>query len=248
MQKKPIIGIILDWQESGSFSDFPHFALRTHYSEAIRLAGGLPLMIPYSEVDIIDDYLVQIDGLLVPGGFYAMPNDWYIDNKDGSPYEVTPRFEFESQMLLKAIKADMPILGICGGMQVIAGLMGCKLIPDIKKYIGTEIEHFDLSKDHKINVKTNTILHKILGQDDFVSNSHHNEAIIEITNNVIISAATKDGVIEAIELNDKGFVIGLQGHPEMKCSKKKDLTKFNPDHLIFKEFIQKSYENSNKKT
>ena len=247
MKKKPIIGIILDWQESGSFSDFPHFALRTHYSEAIRLAGGLPLMIPYSEVDIIDDYLVQIDGLLVPGGFYAMPNDWYIDNKDGSPYEVTPRFEFESQMLLKAIKEDMPILGICGGMQVIAGLMGCKLIPDIKKYIGTEIEHFDLNKDHKINVKTNTILHKILGQDDFTGNSHHNEAIIEIANNVVISATTKDGVIEAIELNDKDFVVGLQGHPEMKCSKKKDLTEFNPDHLIFKEFVQKSYENSNKK-
>jgi putative glutamine amidotransferase len=247
MKQKPIIGIILDWQEKGTFSDFTHFALRTHYSEAICLAGGLPFMIPYSEIDIIDDYLYQIDALLVPGGFYAMPNDWYIDNKDGSPYEITPRFEFESQMLLKAIKKDMPILGICGGMQVIAGLMGCKLIPDIKKYIGTDIEHFDLYQDHEITINPNTILYKILGQDKFIGNSHHNEAIIEIANNVIISAKTADGVIEAIELNDKNFIIGLQGHPEMKCSKKEDLTKFNPDHLIFKEFVKRAHENNHKK-
>ncbi len=246
MNKKPIIGIILDWQENGTFSNFPHFALRTNYSEAIVLAGGLPFMIPYSEANLINDYLNQIDGLLAPGGFYAMPNDWYINKKEGSPYEITPRFKFESEILLEAVALDKPILGICGGMQVIAGLMGCKLIPDIKKYIGKKIEHFDLTKDHELEVMPDTILHKIVGQNQIISNSHHNEAIVEINNNVIISAKTKDGVIEAIELNNKNFVIGLQNHPEMSCSKKEDLKGFNSSHLIFKEFVKESYEASNR--
>jgi putative glutamine amidotransferase len=243
---KAIIGIILDWQEKGSFSDFPHFALRIHYSNAIILAGGLPFMIPYSNIDLIDDYLQQIDGLLVPGGFYAMPNDWYIDNKDASPYEITPRFEFESKILLESLKLNKPILGICGGMQVIAGLMGCKLIPNIKKYIKSDINHFGFSQDHEMQIKPNSILHQIINKDKIMINSDHNEAIIETTNNVIISGKSNDGVIEAIELKDYNFVIGLQGHPEIKCSQKEDLEKFNPHHLIFKEFVRKSYENSNR--
>jgi len=242
MKKKPIIGIVLDWQENGTFSDFPHFAIRTNYSEAIILAGGLPFMIPYADVDLIDDYLDQIDGLLAPGGFYAMPNDWYINSKDRSPYEVTPRFNFESEILKRAINNNKPIFGICGGMQVIAGLRGCKLIPDIKKHINTKIEHFDLTKDHKLNINKNSILHKIIGKDHIISNSHHNEAIIEVKNNVIISAKSEDGLIEAIELADKNFVIGLQCHPEMQSAKKDDLKDFNPFHLIFKEFVKKSYE------
>lgn len=246
MNKKAKIGIILDWEEKGIFSDFPYFALRSHYSNAIILAGGLPLMIPYCDIDLIDQYLDQIDGLLIPGGFYAMPNDWYIDNKDGSPYKITPRFEFESQIILKALKLNKPILGICGGMQVIAGLMGCKLIPNIKKYIKSDIDHFDLTQNHKMIITPNSKLHQIIGKDTIIVNSHHNEAIIEVKNNVVISGKATDGVIEAIELNDHNFVIALQGHPEMQCSTKEDLNSFNPHHLIFKEFVEKSYENSNK--
>ncbi|MDB2550371.1 gamma-glutamyl-gamma-aminobutyrate hydrolase family protein [Rickettsiales bacterium] len=245
--KKPIIGIILDWQESGSFSDFPHFALRIHYSEAIILGGGLPFMIPYSQTDLIDEYLQQIDGLLAPGGFYAMPNDWYINNQDVSPYDLTPRFEFESNILSKAIALNKPILGICGGMQVIAGLMGCKLIPDIKKYINSNIEHFGFAQDHKMIINDNTILKKIIGKNQIMINSDHNEAIIEVNNNVVISGQAIDGIIEAIELNDKDFVIGLQGHPENKSFKEELLCKSNPCHLIFQEFVKKSYEASNKK-
>ena len=246
MKQKAVIGIILDWEEKGTFSDFPHFALRTHYSRAVTLAGGLPLMIPYSDINLIDDYLEQIDGLLVPGGFYAMPNDWYLDQKDTSPYEITPRFQFESEILLRAIKMNKQVFGICGGMQVIAGLMGCKLIPDIKKYLGTKIEHFDLNKDHELEITPNTKLHQIIGKEKIIANSHNNEAIIEIATNVVISAKAIDGVIEAIELADRDFVIGLQGHHEMLCSKKEDLKNYNQHHLIFKEFVKKSHEDSNK--
>lgn len=246
MDKKTKIGVILDWEKKGTFSDFPYFALRSHYSNAIILSGGLPIMIPYCDTNLIDQYLDQIDGLLIPGGFYAMPSDWYIDNKDGSHYQITPRLKFESAIILKALKLNKPVLGICAGMQVIAGLMGCKLIPNIKKYIKSNIDHFDLTQDHEMEITPNTKLHQIIGKDNIMINSHHNEAIIEVKNNVVISGKAKDGVIEAIELNDYDFAIGLQGHPEMKCSKKEDLEQFNPHYLIFKKFIRKSYENSNK--
>jgi putative glutamine amidotransferase len=243
MKNQPIIGIILDWENDGTFSQFPYFALREHYINAINLAGGVPFLIPYSSEDLISIYLDKIDGLLVPGGFYASPSDWYIDPNISSPYQKTPRIDFELKMIKEALDQNKPMLCICAGMQVLAGLLGCKLIPNIDKYIENNIEHFDLSKNHDINIEKDSLLHKITGKNIINVNSHHKEAIFSVNNNIKISARSSDDVIEAIEIIDKKFVIGLQYHPEMMCYKKEQLQDFNPHHLIFKEFINSSRKN-----
>jgi putative glutamine amidotransferase len=236
-QKKPIIGILLDWEASGSFSDFPYFALRTHYIDAVRLAGGTPLLVPYGDSNSASEYLDIIDGLLVPGGFYAMPDNWYEGKAEQSPYQETPRFEFEKSIITKALEINLPMLCICGGMQVLAGLFGCKLTSDVNNISATNIEHFDLTKDHNINIEINTILHKIVGKSVISTNSHHQEAIASVKDPIITSARAEDGVIEAIELQDKKFVVAIQWHPEMLCAKSEQITNFNPHYLIFKEFI-----------
>ncbi|MBT4990082.1 MAG: gamma-glutamyl-gamma-aminobutyrate hydrolase family protein [Rickettsiales bacterium] len=236
-QKKPVIGIILDWEAKGSFSDFPYFALRTHYIDAIRLAGGTPFLIPYGDTDSVADYLQLIDGLLVPGGFYAMPNSWYEGKDEQSPYQKTPRFEFEEVIIKQALNLDMPMLCICAGMQVLAGLFGCKLTADVSSLSNQSIEHFDLTKNHDINIAIDTILHKIVGKSVISTNSHHREAITSVKAPIIVSARANDKVIEAIELKGKKFVLATQWHPEMLCHAGDQINDQNPHHLIFKEFI-----------
>lgn len=235
-KKKPIIGIILDWEGDGSFSDFPYFALRTHYIDAVRLAGGTPWLIPYGSKESVPEYLDGIDGLLVPGGFYALPNDWYKNSEKTSPYSKSPRFEFEEILIKKALDLDIPMLCICAGLQVIGGLFGCKLTSEIRG----DVEHFDLTKNHDVKIQTNSILHKIVGREIISTNSHHQEALIEIKGDISVSARSEDGCIEAIEIPGKKFVVGLQWHPEMMCSTDQQIQDFNPHHLIFKEFVNAS--------
>jgi len=238
--KKPVIGIILDWEEEGSFSNFPYFALRTHYIEAVKLSGGIPWLIPYGSEDLISHYLDKIDGLLAPGGLYATPDEWYQTSGDSSPYKKTPRFEFEEKLIKQALETDKPLLCICAGMQVLGGLLGCKLTSNVKNYLQSNLDHFDLSINHDVSVEAHSLLHKIVKKLSINTNSHHNEAIISVVKGVKISAKASDGAIEAIELENKKFALGVQWHPEMMTCKEEQLQAFNPHHLIFNEFINAS--------
>ncbi len=236
--KKPIIGIVLDWHEKGGFSNYEYFALRTHYVKATRLAGGTPWLIPYCNPDEVKEYLDKIDGLIVPGGFYKTPNSWYHNDLDTSPYQKSPRFIFEEALIKEALKQDMPFFGICAGMQVLGGILGCKLTGNIHKYLKTPLQHFGYTKNHDIIIESNSLLHNIVGKNIISVNSDHNEAIVEVSDKVNISAKASDGCIEAIEVKDKKFAIGVQWHPDFACYKQEQITDFNPDFEIFKKFIQ----------
>lgn len=234
---KPKIGIIIDWHQSGGYSKHQHFALRTHYVEMIKLAGGVPWLIPYCVQKNIDDYINNIDGLLVPGGFYKTPNDYYIDNNDISPYQATPRFIFEESMIKKSLDINIPILGICAGMQVMCAILGCKLTGNIANYLNGNIDHFGYVKDHNITISDDNLLKKIIKKKVIKVNSNHNEAVVKINDLVKICARSDDGCIEAIEVKNKKFALGIQWHPDFSCYNSKQITKYNPDYEIIKEFI-----------
>lgn len=239
-KEKPIIGIILDWEGEGSFSDFPYYALRTHYVDAVRLAGGNPWLIPYGDIDAVEGYVQALDGLLVPGGFYAMPDQWYEDKEIKSPYLHTPRLEFEMTMLKSALDLDLAVLGICGGMQVLGGILGCKFTGNVAEYFNGQIEHFDLAQDHQVNLALDSLLYQLIGAEVISTNSHHREAIISVSDQVKISGHSLDGAIEAIEIPGKKFAVGLQWHPEMLCAKQGQINDINPHYQIFKQFVTRS--------
>lgn len=235
MSGKPIIAITLDWQESGSFSSRPHYALREHYVNVIEKAGGIPVLLPYLE-NMIDEYLDLAGGLLIPGGFFASPPSWYIGNDGKSPYEESPRLNFDLELIEKALKRDMPILGICAGMQLMAGLYGCKMTPDIHKHISTKIDHLNgepaESKAHKIILENGSGLIDICGSKEFDINSAHREAIISVTGDVLISGKAEDGTIEAVEIKGKKFAYGVQWHPEFFDSES------DPSFKLFKALVR----------
>lgn len=233
----PSIGITLDWQEEGTFSKRPHHALREHYFQAITKAGGLPFGIPYAP-DLIDAYLKKVDGLVIPGGFFASPSNWYITDDGKSPYEASPRLEFDLELIQTALARDIPILGICAGMQLMGGVLGCKMTHDVQTHFSTDIDHLNQKPAeevaHSVDVKKGTLLSKIIGKDSFGVNTAHREAIVEVSDNVIINCLSEDGIIEGIEIAKKRFAVGVQWHPEFF------LEDNDPSFLLFKALTEEA--------
>jgi putative glutamine amidotransferase len=134
--QKPIIGLTLDHQKEGSFSKRPYFALRENYFTAIINAGGLPIAIPHRE-ELIDEYLGKINGLVIPGGDFGLDPNWYIEGEKPA-FAASARLQFDIQIITKALAKNIPLLGICAGMQILAGMHGCKLSSVIQSYSKTK--------------------------------------------------------------------------------------------------------------
>ena len=216
INNKPIIGVLLDWQENGSFSKRPHYALRQAYFDAISWAGGVPIGLAYDEAHK-QDYLSLIDGMLCPGGNFASPAEWYVAGEE-TPYAPSPRAKYEVRLIKDALDKGVPVLGICGGMQVMGAAFGCKFTGDLHKYYETDIDHkkgtpaTEFAFD--VTIKSDTKLHDIVGSDTMQVNAAHREAVVKHPDSVIVSAKNHIGVVEALEIPAYDFAIGVQWHPE----------------------------------
>lgn len=213
-----LIGISTDWEATGSFADAPYIAVRENYIRAISNAGGIPILIP-QEKHCISKYLTMIDGLLLTGGGYAFPSSWYVQEDEQPPYASTPRAEFDIALAKAALERNIPILGICAGMQILAGVSGCKLTRNVHRYYQTKHDHLKGNPasryDHMIDIVQESLLHQVLGTTTMQVNSHHCEGVVSFPERgVMMSAKSPDGVIEALELPEQLFVIGVQWHPE----------------------------------
>tara|TARA_B100001564_G_scaffold346537_1_gene346366 strand:- start:36 stop:737 length:702 start_codon:yes stop_codon:yes gene_type:complete len=225
MPQPPIIGLSLDFEQSSHFSDAPHYCLRTHYFDAVVKAGGIPLGLGYYP-EQIPQYIDLIDALIVPGGDFALDPSWYIQN-NSSPFEASPRLQFDTSMITAALNKNIPVLGICAGMQTLACMHGCKLSSSIENH-----KHYPRTEyAHDITIEHNTLLHHATNASTMPVNSVHVEAITQAPDNVIVSARSMDGTIEAIELPQYRFALGIQWHPEFF------LEVNNPNYMVFQKFI-----------
>lgn len=231
---RPIIGITLDWEEKGTFSKRPYYALRESYFDIIYKAGGLPVGIPYIS-GAISGYLSNISALVVPGGDYALQRDWYVNPDEEKPYPPSKRLEFDIEIITQALAKDLPLLGICAGMQVMGCVLGAKMTPNINNYLNTKINHLNHKPAeefaHDVHVERNSLLYKIAGADKFPVNTAHVEAIVSTPEEILVSAKSADGVIEAIEIKNKKFALGVQWHPEFFMNEN------DPSFLIVKALV-----------
>lgn len=234
MTKKPLIGITMDWQESGSFSTRPHVCLREHYFQAIHKAGGLAIAIPYHQ-EALPEYMEMIDGVVVPGGDFAFRDEWYIDPSATKPFEPSPRLDSDITLLEHCFQKKIPIFGICAGMQMMGAMHGCKLTEDVHGYYNLTTHHTNETSrtvtSHEVLVEPDSLFHQIVGCDSFRVNTAHREAIIEVSDAVHVSAKASDGVIEAIEIPSHPFAIGVQWHPEFFTEEE------SPHFALFKALI-----------
>jgi putative glutamine amidotransferase len=231
--KTPIIGITLDSEDAGGYSKFPWYALRENYAGAVSDAGGLPLALPH-QLDRVEQYLNLIDGLLITGGnFDVDPALFGVSDRHDSVVTKDHRTSFEMAITKGALKRNMPVLGICGGQQLLHVILGGTLIQHIPDSIDQALAHEQPNPrdeaGHQVFIKEGTLLRRIVGTDTLEVNSAHHQAAADEPEGVIINARAPDGVIEGMECDAYAFCMGVQWHPEFHISE--------GDDLIIKAFI-----------
>jgi microsomal dipeptidase-like Zn-dependent dipeptidase/gamma-glutamyl-gamma-aminobutyrate hydrolase PuuD len=217
--KRPVIGI------TGNYAD-QTCTLAEGYYQSVLKAGGIPVIIPPRYVEEGDDcsdltgVLDNIDGIVFSGG--GDPNPLLFGEEPVVQlHSITPERDLQELKLVRmAYDRQIPMLGICKGIQMINAALGGTLYQDIhsQKEGGVWVKH---SQDedrrfpsHTVKVENGTLLHKLFGRDTLQVNSFHHQACKDIAPCLRLSAISPDGIIEAIESNEYKSILGVQWHPE----------------------------------
>lgn len=236
--RKPLIGITLDSEEPGGYSKFPWYALRDNYCSAVAEAGGLPCPLPH-EMDLIADYLDQLDGLLITGGAFDVdPGMFGASHQHDTVVTKDRRTAFEAGLCRAMLADDKPVLGICGGQQLLHVILGGSLIQHIPDEAPSDIPHEQPNPrdeaGHDVTIVEGTLLHKIVGVKTLSVNSAHHQAAKDVPDGLVVNARATDGLIEGVEAPNRKFCLGVQWHPEFHIS--------SGDHKIFEAFIKASVQ------
>jgi putative glutamine amidotransferase len=207
IDKKPVIGVT----SCGKLED---------YVKSIEQAGGQPRVLEVGQSP--RDVIGTLDGLLLTGGGDVDPA-WYGEDRHPSLHDAEPgRDEFEIDLARRAVDADLPVLAICRGAQVLNIASGGSLVQDIPSSVQTDLPHsIQQPQDavaHDVRVVPGSRLDQALGPalagETCRVNSRHHQSMKTIGRDLVVSATASDGIVEAIEVPSKHFCIGVQWHPE----------------------------------
>jgi putative glutamine amidotransferase len=220
--KRPIIGMCTALEQARwSVWDQPAMLLARNYVDGVHRAGGFALMLPPDPLLVEDsaEALGLIDGLLLAGGADIDPGAYGAQAHPETVSTVPERDAFEIALTRAAIEADLPVLGICRGMQLINVALGGTLIQHLPDPFG-HAEHrrvvgsFD-GAEHDVQLGEGTLARRVAGEARHATRSHHHQGVDRLGEGLLVSGtAVMDGLPEAIELPDRGFVLGVQWHPE----------------------------------
>ncbi len=210
---KPVIGIFPSYDEEKK-----QIFLNQSYIDAVIESGGLPFVIPFSfDSKTIFEYIEKIDGIIFSGGADIDPK-YYCEQNNGKSLEISDfRDNCEKEAIRLSVEADIPILGICRGMQALNVFCGGSMIQDIPSEYETNLTHSLIKPEiafHKISVEKSSPLSEIMGFGEHLVNSYHHQAIKDVAPDFSVCATAEDGIIEAIYHKNKKFVLGVQWHPE----------------------------------
>ncbi|MBM3511217.1 MAG: gamma-glutamyl-gamma-aminobutyrate hydrolase family protein [Alphaproteobacteria bacterium] len=218
---RPLIGITLDSEAPGGYSKFPWYALRQNYCDAVADAGGVPVLLPHGGDG--STYAERIQGLVVSGGDFDVDPALFGDAaKHPTVKTKEGRTDFEIEVTRAALGRDLPVLGICGGQQLLNVILGGTLIQHIPDTVVDALAHEQPNPrnepGHTVRIMADTLLHRVVGALDLAVNSAHHQAAREVGPGVIVDALAPDGVIEGIEDPRYRFCLGVQWHPEFVLS------------------------------
>jgi putative glutamine amidotransferase len=220
---KPVIGITPSAQiDALPHGTFKRYVLSTPYVRAIERAGGVALILP-PQLDAVAALLSIVDGLLLSGGPDVDPVRYGDHDVHPATYGIDPeRDQFEIDVFDAALEREMPVLGICRGIQVINVALGGTLIQDVgSEYPGAaDIGH----RQHERGLEDWQVGHNVIWQNEeppLVSkhalgvNSFHHQAIRDLAPALMPVAYSPDGLIEAVVMPDAPDVYAVQWHPEL---------------------------------
>lgn len=212
MTKPPLIGITTYHKDERGYIQLP-----AQYAEAVRRAGGIPLLIQPGEQHM-DVLLELFDGIILSGGGDVDPS-LYTEAEHEQVYWVnTERDQFEIDLTHKLLETDMPTFCICRGLQVLNVALGGTLISHIPDAVEDAIPHRQPPRDpiaHDVNIATDSRLATIMGAQTVKTASWHHQSIEKLADGLHVVGQAADGVIEAVEMPDKPNVMAVQWHPEL---------------------------------
>lgn len=217
----PVIGISTNFLtvDKGKFLGMERIYVNKDYVDAVNKAGGVPLLLPpVEDAETVCRYVRLCDGFILSGGGDINP----------ALYGETPHPKLEefhsaldrSQWLLtqEILRADKPLLAVCRGVQLLNVVQGGTLWQDVSAIDHPVMLHSQFSPRgdlfHPVDIVQGSILHRLFG-DKLEVNSFHHQCLKEPGKGLKITATAPDGIIEAVEMPERRFVIGIQWHPEM---------------------------------
>ncbi len=220
--ERPVIGICAAIERARwSVWDQQAALLPRNYIDAVQRAGGLVVMLPPDPELVSDPHQVLelIDGLILAGGADIDPGAYGHEAHPETTGTVPERDAFEVALTRAAIEDELPVLGICRGMQLINVACGGTLLQHLPERFGHH-EHrrvvgsFD-GADHDVILTEGSLAARASGELVHATKSHHHQGVDRLGEGLIVSGiSTLDELPEALELADGGFVLGVQWHPE----------------------------------
>lgn len=215
MKSKPVIGIssfVFKMDESNTYG------VGKDYVESVFRAGCLPLQLPALGEEAVPAYLDRIDALLLPGGEDISPALYGEAPRPSVTYLSISKDQFELALLREALRREMPVFGICRGLQLINVAFGGTLYQDIPSQLPEAHGHYQngLLRDepyHRISIRPDSLLRQVLQSDGARVNSFHHQCVKDLAPGLQVSASSEDGVIEGLEVPEKP-VFAVQFHPE----------------------------------
>jgi putative glutamine amidotransferase len=219
---RPTIGICTPLERARWAAwDLDAFVLPRSYVDAVHRAGALALLLAPDPAlaEDPDEILDRIDGLMLVGGADLDPRSYGAEAHPLTIGSVPERDAFEIALADRALARDLPVLGICRGMQVLNVARGGTLHQHLPEVVGHE-EHrrvlgsFD-GADHDVRLAAGSLAARAAGEERHATKSHHHQAVDRVGEGLVVTGwAEMDELPEAIELPGSRFALGVQWHPE----------------------------------
>lgn len=240
---KAIIGISINSLRDISQNDVGQIGVEgqdwqlvaSDYIRAVERNGGVPILIPnVKSMEDMSFVLDKIDGLLLSGGHDVNPRTYKERNSGKAGNFDNIRDHQEIFMTEYALEKDIPILGICRGLQVLNITLGGTIHQDLPSagfFAHSMSNSLRNEPSHSLNIVKDSPLYEIFKRDEIWTNSYHHQGINELGKGLKVAALSEEGLIESVYLDGKKFALAVQWHPEMMY----DNEEMN---LIFKKFIK----------